>query len=115
KEAGILLTEITQPGTLRKMLNDLQVRFRGEQRTSERDGVFVNGESTIPHDRHFVRIGQPVTLKKLSGNQGELVVSYYNHVFDPAISPMNTKANTMSESLVPDRTFTVQAGDDLQL
>lgn len=114
KESGVLLTEITQPGTLRKMLNDLQVRFDSEQRTSDRYGVFVDGNS-VPHDHHFVRLDQTFTVKKISGNQDEMTVDFYRHVFDPAISPMNTKTNINTESLTAERTFKVQAGQELRL
>jgi GWxTD domain-containing protein len=114
KENGVLLTEITQPGTLRKMLNDLQVRFNSEQRTSDQYGVFVN-DNPIPHDHHFVKQNDTFTVKKLTGNQAELTVDFYRHVFNPAVSPMNTKANVISEQLTADRTFTVQAGQELRM
>ncbi len=89
---GVLLMEISQTGTLKKVLNDLPVRFAG-QRDSDRLAVFEQN-SDLPLRRHFVAQNEPVLIRSLDGNTDPLLVTYYSHGFDAAASPINTTPRT---------------------
>lgn len=111
RDHGVLLSEISQTGTLKKVLNDLPVRFR-DQRASDRYGVFnVNGE--LPLQRHYVNVGETVQIKNLKNDAERLYVYYYSHPFDPAGSPMNTVPRSVARTLTVDSLFTISAGQPI--
>jgi GWxTD domain-containing protein len=111
KEYGVLLSEISQTGTLKKVLNDLTLRFK-QNGISERYGVYT-AASSEPLQRHYVNINEPVTLKNLSGSNEDLHVFYYSHDFEPAGSPMNIAPKTVSKSLNVDSTFTIRSNETI--
>ncbi|HEV7350058.1 GWxTD domain-containing protein [Telluribacter sp.] len=111
KDYGVLLSEISQTGTLKKVLNDLPIRFR-EQRASDRYGIFnANGE--VPVQRHYVNQGEPFQVKNLRNESERLYVYYYSHPFDPAGSPMNTVPRSVAKTLQVDSIFTINTGQSL--
>ena len=107
KDSGVLLMEISQTGTLKKVLNDLAIRFR-DQRDSDRFAVY-EAEQNVPLRRHFVTQNEPVQIRSVSGQSRPLRVLYYRHGFDAAASPMNTVPRSVSKSLSVDSTFTIQS------
>jgi GWxTD domain-containing protein len=111
KDYGVLLMEISQTGTLKKVLNDLAIRFR-EQRDSDRFAVYESGKN-VPLRRHFVTQNEPVQIRSVSGQPETLKVLYYRHGFDAAASPMNTVPRTVSKSLSVDSTFTIQSEESV--
>jgi len=111
KDYGVLLMEISQTGTLKKVLNDLAIRFR-EQRDSDRFAVF-EAQQNVPLRRHFVTQNEPVQIRSVSGQPELLKVLYYRHGFDAAASPMNTVPRTVSKSLNVDSTFTIQSNQSV--
>ncbi len=111
KDYGVLLMEISQTGTLKKVLNDLAIRFR-EQRDSDRFAVY-EAEQNVPLRRHFVTQNEPVQVRSASGQSEALKVLYYRHGFDAAPSPMNTVPRTVSKSLSVDSTFTIQSNQSV--
>jgi GWxTD domain-containing protein len=105
RDSGILLSEISQTGTLKKVLNDLPIRFR-EQRTSDRYGVFdANGQTLL--QRHYLNQDETVQIRNLKNEPATLYVYYYSHPFDPAGSPMNTVPRSVARTLKVDSLFTI--------
>jgi GWxTD domain-containing protein len=111
REYGVLLSEISQTGTLKKVLNDLTIQFK-KLDVNQTYGVYT-ANSSQPLRRHFVNTNEPVTIKRLDGQGAQLQVFYYNHDFEPAGSPMNVAQKSVSKSLEVDSTFTIQANEAL--
>lgn len=112
KESGVLLSEISQTGTLKKVLNDLTIRFK-KQSATELYGVYTTA-SKEPLQRHYVSTTENFTIRRINENTEKLHVFYYNHSFDAAGSPMNTAPRSVSKSLTVDSTFTVNTNESLQ-
>ena len=111
KDYGVLLSEISQTGTLKKVLNDLTIRFK-KQSTNDLYGVYT-ASSAEPLQRHYVNSNEPFTIKKVNGDVNKLQVFYYGHSFEAAGSPMNTAPKPVSKSLEIDSTFTINSGETL--
>jgi GWxTD domain-containing protein len=107
KDYGVMLMEISQTGTLKKVLNDLPIRF-SDQRDSDRLAVF-EADRNVPLRRHFVTQNQPLQIRSVSGQPETMKVLYYRHGFDAAASPMNTAPRSVSRTLSVDSTFTIQS------
>jgi GWxTD domain-containing protein len=112
KDYGVLLSEISQTGTLKKVLNDLTIRFK-KQSTNEIYGVYTSA-STEPLQRHYINSNDPFTIKRITGEADQLYVYYYKHSFDAAGSPMNTAPKTASKSLQVDSSFTIRSNETLR-
>jgi GWxTD domain-containing protein len=112
KDYGVLLSEISQAGTLKKVLNDLTIHFK-KQAVNVMYGVYT-AASKQPLQRHYVNSNEPFTLKKAEGNSEKLHVIYYNHDFEAAGSPMNVAPKNVSKSLEVDSTFTINSEETLQ-
>lgn len=112
KDYGVLLSEISQTGTLKKVLNDLTIRFK-KQSTSELYGIYTSASSE-PLQRHYINSTEPFTVKRLTGETDKLHVYYYAHSFEAAGSPMNTAPKTVSKSLEIDSTFTINTNENLK-
>ncbi len=112
KASGVLLSEISQIGTLKKVLNDLTIEFKNKE-TDKHVGVYTENEN-IPLKRHFVRTDESFNLKDLNGATKPLQVFYYSHAFDPAGSPMNTAPKTASQKLEIDSTFNIATNEKIK-
>jgi GWxTD domain-containing protein len=112
KESGVLLSEISQTGTLKKVLNDLTIRFK-KQSASELYGIYT-AASVEPLQRHYLNVNTPFTVKRLTQEPGVLHVFYYGHSFEPAGSPMNTTPKSVSKSLTIDSSFTINTNETIQ-
>lgn len=111
KEYGVLLSEISQTGTLKKVLNDLTIKFK-KQGVNETYGVYT-ASSSQPLQRHYINSNEPFTLKKASGGSEQLHVYYYNHDFEAAGSPMNIAPKNVSKSLEVDSSFTISSDQQI--
>ncbi|WP_082489203.1 GWxTD domain-containing protein [Dyadobacter sp. Leaf189] len=112
REYGVLLSEISQVGTLKKVLNDLTIRFK-KLDVNQTYGVYTSN-STLPLQRHYISSNESFVVKKLTGEAQPLHVYYYNHDFEPAGSPMNIASKGVAKSLEVDSTFTIQANQTLK-
>jgi GWxTD domain-containing protein len=111
KKSGVLLSEISQTGTLKKVLNDLPIRFKS-QATSEVYGVFTSAGAD-PLQRHYINSNEPFVIKKLTESSDKLYVYYYAHHFEAAGSPMNTAPKTVAKSLEIDSSFTISSNETI--
>ena len=111
KEYGVLLSEISQTGTLKKVLNDLTIKFK-KQGVNETYGVYT-ASSSQPLQRHYINSNEPFTLKKASSGSEQLHVYYYNHDFEAAGSPMNIAPKNVSKSLEVDSSFTISSDQQI--
>jgi GWxTD domain-containing protein len=113
KEYGVLLSEISQVGTLKKVLNDLTIHFK-KLSVSQVYGVYT-ATSSQPLQRHYINSNEPFTLKKAGDGTDNLHVFYYNHDFEPAGSPMNVSPKAGgNKSLEADSTFTINTNETLR-
>nr|WP_229236056.1 GWxTD domain-containing protein [Dyadobacter tibetensis] len=108
KDQGVLLSELSQIGTLKKVLNDLTIPF-GQQQTNDVYAIF-DLQSNIPLQRHYVRTSETILINSLQQKTTPLQVFYYSHDFDPAGSPMNTSAKSGAPTLNIDSSFTILSG-----
>jgi GWxTD domain-containing protein len=108
---GILLSEISEAGTLRKMLNDLPLRLENI-RFSDQYAVF-QGANEFPLFRHYINAGTQVKIQNLQRTSAPLHVAYYNHDFDPAASPMSTAPRSNAKPFEVDSTFALQSEEVL--
>jgi GWxTD domain-containing protein len=112
RESGVLLSEISQTGTLKKVLNDLTIRFK-RQAATELFGIYTDA-SQEPLQRHYVNTTESFTVKRINAEAQQLHVFYYKHNFDAAGSPMNTAPRTTSKTLNVDSTFTINTNETLR-
>ncbi len=112
KDYGVLLSEISQTGTLKKVLNDLPIRFK-KQGINETYGVYTSAGNE-PIQRHYINVNDPFSIKRVTGDADQLHVFYYKHNFDPAGSPMNVAQKAVAKSLVVDSTFTIKSNETLK-
>jgi GWxTD domain-containing protein len=112
RESGVLLSEISQTGTLKKVLNDLTIRFK-RQAATELFGVYTDA-SKEPLQRHYVNTTESFTVKRINEDVQKLHVFYYKHNFDAAGSPMNTTPRVTSKTLDVDSTFTIHTNETLR-
>lgn len=113
KDGGVVLSEISEAGTIKKSLNDLPVRFTN-LKISDQYGVFDSATGNLLN-RNYVHSGEKIVVRTLSGEGTSLQGAYYSHMFEPAGSPMNTAPRTASRSLNIDSTFRVSAGEAISL
>lgn len=111
RDNGVLLSEISQGGTLKKVLNDLPIAFK-KQSPNELYGVYLQGNKE-PLQRHYINTTETFTVKNVNEDANKLTVFYYNHEFDPAGSPMNTAPKTVSKTLEVDSTFTISTNEPI--
>ncbi len=112
RASGVLLSEISQIGTLKKVLNDLSIEFKNNQ-TNNLFGIYTQNEN-IPLKRHYVRKDETFKVKDLIGNNKSLYVLYYAHAFDAAGSPMNTAPKPASQKLEIDSSFRISTNEAIQ-
>lgn len=109
KDSGVVLSEISESGTMKKSLNDLPVRFTN-LRISDQLGIFEGNTENLL-SRNYVHTGELVSLKSLKKTSLPVFVSFYDHNFEPASSPMNTSPRSTPRSLKVDSTFQITTGN----
>ncbi|QRR04344.1 GWxTD domain-containing protein [Dyadobacter sandarakinus] len=112
KDYGVLLSEISQTGTLKKVLNDLTIHFK-KMAVGQVYGVYT-ATSTQPLQRHYINLNEEFTLKNTEGSPAQLHVVYYNHDFEAAGSPMNVAQKNAGKTLEIDSTFSINANEPLR-
>jgi GWxTD domain-containing protein len=108
---GVMLIEIAEIGTSKKVLNDLSVRFKAVK-LSDRFALFDKSGSTIQM-RNYVTVNDTFMLSDVYGTNKKLFVSRYQHDFDAATSPMNTVPRNATKTLTIDSTFLLSTGQPL--
>lgn len=103
--SAVLLSEISEIGTTKKVLNDLAVKFRGAK-LSERFALFER-TGQVPMLQNFVNINDTILIKDVNKTVRPLYVMRYNHDFEAATSPMNTTPRNAPRTLGVDTTFVV--------
>jgi len=102
---AVLLSEISEIGTTKKVLNDLAVKFRGAK-LSERFALFER-TGQVPMLQNFVNINDTILIKDVNKTVRPLYVMRYNHDFEAATSPMNTTPRNAPRTLGVDTTFMI--------
>jgi len=102
---GVMLAELSEIGTTKKMLNDLAIRFKAAK-LSDRFTMF-EPTGQIPSLQNFVNVRDTFLIKDPLKTVKKLHVLRYRHDFDAASSPMNTTPRTASRTLGVDTTFFV--------
>lgn len=102
---AVLLSEISEIGTTKKVLNDLSVKFRGAK-LSERFALFER-TGQVPMLQNYVNINDTILIKDVNKTVRPLYVMRYNHDFEAATSPMNTTPRNAPRTLGVDTTFVI--------
>ncbi|MGA0555462.1 GWxTD domain-containing protein [Larkinella sp. VNQ87] len=111
---GVMLNEITEISTGRKVLNDLPIRFK-TAKLGDRFALF-NPKTSLPQLHHFVNAGDTVVIRDVNGTVTKSLHLYrYRHDFDPAQSPMNTTPRPASKTLDIDTTLSVTTNQPFSL
>ena len=109
--AGVLLAELSETGTTKKVLNDLQIRFRATK-LSDRFTLFEH-TGRLPLLQNYATVNDTVLMQSVTGETKKLYVLRYRHDFDPAVSPMNTTPRNAARTLGVDSTFFITTGTPL--
>ena len=109
--AAVLLAELSETGTTKKVLNDLQIRFRATK-LSDRFTLFER-TGRFPLLQNYATVHDTVLLQDVMGEKKKLYVLRYRHDFDPAVSPMNTTPRNAARTLGVDSTFFITTGTPL--
>ncbi|WP_138992058.1 GWxTD domain-containing protein [Larkinella sp. C7] len=111
---GVMLLEITEISTGRKVLNDLPIRFK-TVKLSDRF-AFFDPKTNLPQQHHFVNAGDTVVVRDVLGAVSKpLHLFRYRHDFDPAQSPMNTTPRPATKVMGVDSTMTVMTNQPFSL
>ncbi|MFN8345839.1 MAG: GWxTD domain-containing protein [Spirosomataceae bacterium] len=109
--AAVLLSEISEIGTTKKVLNDLAVKFRGTK-LSERYSLFER-TGQVPMLQNYVNINDTILIKDMNKTVKPLYVMRYKHDFEAASSPMNTTPRNAPRTLGVDTTFMINTSTPL--
>ncbi|MFC5411523.1 GWxTD domain-containing protein [Larkinella bovis] len=111
---GVMLNEITEISTGRKVLNDLPVRFK-TVKLGDRFAIF-DPRTNLPQQHHFINAGDTIVIRDVNATVSKSLLLYrYRHDFDPAQSPMNTTPRPTSKSLDIDSTMSVTTNQPFTL
>jgi hypothetical protein len=103
--SAVLLSEISEIGTTKKVLNDLAVKFRGAK-LSERFALFEK-TGQVPMLQNYVNTNDTILIKDINKTVRPLYVMRYKHDFEAASSPMNTTPRNAPRTLGVDTTFMI--------
>ncbi|MRS64949.1 GWxTD domain-containing protein [Larkinella terrae] len=111
---GVMLAEITEISSGRKVLNDMPIRFKATK-LSDRF-AFFDPRTNLPQQQHFVNVGDTVIVRDVLGSVAKSLHLYrYQHDFDPAQSPMNTTPRPAAKVLGLDSAMTVMTNQPFSL
>ncbi|WP_460638802.1 GWxTD domain-containing protein [Larkinella harenae] len=111
---GVMLNEITEISTGRKVLNDLPIRFK-TVKLGDRFALY-DPKTTLPLQHHYVNAGDTVVIRDVAGAVSKPLLLYrYRHDFDPAQSPMNTTPRPAAKTLDIDTTLQVTTNQPFSL
>ncbi|RRB07722.1 GWxTD domain-containing protein [Larkinella rosea] len=111
---GVMLAEITEISSGRKVLNDMPIRFKATK-LSDRF-AFFDPKTNLPQQQHFVNTGDTIVVRDVLGSVSKSLHLYrYEHDFDPAQSPMNTTPRPAAKVLGLDSAMTVMTNQPFSL
>ncbi|WP_428662447.1 GWxTD domain-containing protein [Runella sp.] len=102
---AVLLAEISEIGTTKKVLNDLAVRF-STPKLSDRFALFERTGQVLMH-QNYVNVNDTLLIKDINKTVKPLYVMRYRHDFEAATSPMNTTPRNAPRTLGIDTTFMI--------
>lgn len=108
---AVLLSEISEIGTTKKVLNDLAIRF-SETKLSERFALFEK-TGQVPLLQNYINVNDTILIKDINKSIKPLYVMRYRHDFEAASSPMNTTPRNAPRTLSIDTTFRVNTSTPL--
>jgi GWxTD domain-containing protein len=103
--SAVLWLEITDKKTSQKIRNDVVLRFN-TNRFSDEFAVF-GPEGELPYVKNYFYAADTLQIKDLQDTRKVMIVTRYNHDFDPALSPMATAGKNVAKTLDIDTTFTL--------
>jgi GWxTD domain-containing protein len=109
--SAVLLSEISEIGTTKKVLNDLAIKFRGAK-LSERFALFER-TGQVPMLQNYVNVNDTILIKDANKTVKPLYVMRYKHDFEAASSPMNTTPRNAPRTLGVDTTFMIDTSTPL--
>jgi GWxTD domain-containing protein len=109
--SAVLLSEISEIGTTKKVLNDLAVKFR-ETKLGERFALFEH-TGQVPMLQNYINVNDTILIKDINKTVKPLYVMRYRHDFEAALSPMNTNPRNTQRTLGVDSTFMVNTSSPL--
>jgi len=108
---AVLLSEVSEIGTVKKVLNDLAIRFK-ETKLSDRFALFER-TGQVPMLQNYINVNDTVLIKDINKTAKPLYVMRYRHDFEAASSPMNTNPRSATRTLNVDSTFTINTSTPL--
>ncbi|RDB05882.1 GWxTD domain-containing protein [Runella aurantiaca] len=102
---AVMLAEISEIGTTKKVLNDLAVRFNAPK-LSDRFALFERTGQVVML-QNYVNVNDTLLIKDIKKTVKPLYVMRYNHDFEAASSPMNTTPRNAPRTLGIDTTFII--------
>lgn len=110
---GVLLSELAEIASPKKVLNDLQIRFKAVK-LSDRLALF-EPMGRVPLLQNYVTVRDTFRIQGIMPQAKSLYVLRYKHDFDPAVSPMNTAPRTAARTLDVDSTFIIDVSKPIVL
>jgi len=108
---AVMLAEISEIGTTKKVLNDLAVRFNAPK-LSDRFALFERTGQVVML-QNYVNVNDTLLIKDIKKTVKPLYVMRYNHDFEAASSPMNTTPRNAPRTLGVDTTFIINTSTPL--
>lgn len=108
---GVLLAELSEIGTTKKILNDLAIRFKSDKLSDKFS--FFEKTGRVPTLQNFVNVNDTLRLQNINKTPQQLFVMRYRHNFDAAASPMSTSPRSASRTLTVDTTFFINTAQPL--
>ncbi len=108
---AVLLSEISEIGTTKKVLNDLAVRFNAPK-LSDRFALFERTGQVLML-QNYINVNDTLLIKDINKTVKPLYVMRYKHDFEAASSPMNTTPRNAPRTLGIDTTFIVNTSTPL--
>lgn len=110
---ALLLAEIFEIETTKKLTNDLTIDFSGT-RLSDRFGLY-SGDTNIPLYRGYVSKEENIQINSLIPTDKSIFLVRYEHEFDAAQSPMATVPRPAPKSLKIGEVLSVKTNSPLKL
>ncbi len=107
QEHALLLLEINNVLTSRKLLQDVPLQFKVNH-LSDRYGVF-DKDGRFPTIKNYATTQDTLQVMDLKRTASRLTVMRYNQDFEPAPSPMGTAAKSVARTLQADSIFTISS------
>ncbi len=108
---AVMLAEISEIGTTKKVLNDLAVRFNAPK-LSDRFALFERTGQVVML-QNYVNVNDTLLIKDIKKTVKPLYVMRYKHDFEAASSPMNTTPRNAPRTLGVDTTFIISTSTPL--